>query len=103
MAERNFTDGDVKALGKEIASAIRGGGGGGGGSGGGGGGGNSTAPSAAATNTFNSMMKDSAEAANKVTSAYNKVAPGIEKGLNTWRDLSKVGAGFSNDIVGMTR
>jgi len=102
MAERNFTDGDVKALGKEIASAIRGGGGGGGGSGGGGGGKADTTPSKEAATTFNSMMKDSADAANKVTAAYNKVAPGIEIGLNTWRDLSKVGAGFSNDIVGMT-
>ena len=104
MAERNFTDGDVKALGKEIANAIRSGGGSGGGGGGGGsgGGGTSTGPSKEASNTFNSMMKDSADAANKVTAAYNKVAPGIETGLNTWRDLSKVGAGFSNDIVGMT-
>lgn len=99
MAERNFTDGDVKALGKEIAAAI---GKGNSGGGGGGGGGEKTAVSKEATNTFNSAMKDAADAANKVTGAYNKVAPSIEKSLDTWRDLSKVGAGFSNDIVGMT-
>ena len=33
MAERNFTDADIKALGKEIGSAIGKGGGGGGGAG----------------------------------------------------------------------
>jgi hypothetical protein len=103
MAERNFTDGDVKALGKEIANAIgKGNSGGSSGGGGGGGGGGSATVSKEATNTFNTTMKDAADAANKVTGAYNKVAPSIEKGLDTWRDLSKVGAGFSNDIVGMT-
>jgi hypothetical protein len=98
MAERNFTDGDIKALGKEIASAI-------------GKGGGSPAPTSAvptvtvpkeSLSAFDTAMKGAGKAVDETKKAYDKVSPSLEKGLDTWRDLSKAGAGFSNDIVGMT-
>ena len=98
MAERNFTDGDIKALGKEIASAI----GKGGGGGGGGGGGDKVSVPKESLSAFDSAMKSAGKAVDATKDAYNKVSPSLEKGLDTWRDLSKAGAGFSNDIVGMT-
>ena len=59
-------------------------------------------PGAGEFNIFNTALGGAGKAADAVKDAYNKVAPGIEKGLDTWRELSKVGAGFSNDVVGMT-
>ena len=59
-------------------------------------------PGAGEFNIFNTALGGAGKAADAVKEAYNKVAPGIEKGLDTWRELSKVGAGFSNDVVGMT-
>ena len=81
----------VKAIGKQSAK----------------GGASSTGPSvklpgAGEFNIFNTALGGAGKAADAVKEAYNKVAPGIEKGLDTWRELSKVGAGFSNDVVGMT-
>ena len=99
MAERNFTDGDIKALGKEIASAI--GKGSGPGSGGGGGADKVSVPKESLS-AFDSAMKGAGKAVDATKDAYNKVSPSLKEGLDTWRDLSKAGAGFSNDIVGMT-
>ena len=59
-------------------------------------------PGAGEFNIFNNALGGAGKAADAVKAAYDKVAPGIEKGLDTWRELSKVGAGFSNDVVGMT-
>ena len=99
MAERNFTDGDIKALGKEIASAI---GKGSGPSSGGGGGADKVSVPKESLSAFDSAMKSAGKAVDATKDAYNKVSPSLKEGLDTWRDLSKAGAGFSNDIVGMT-
>jgi hypothetical protein len=49
----------------------------------------------AAMNPFTNALKNAGDGA-------KSLAEGLEKGLNTWRDLSKSGASFNNDVIGMT-
>jgi hypothetical protein len=42
-------------------------------------------PGAGEFNIFNTALGGAGKAADAVKDAYNKVAPGIEKGLDTWR------------------
>ena len=48
---------------------------------------------------FGQNLKDGGELAKKGLEAVHKA---VTDGLGSWRDLSKSGAGFNNDIVGMT-
>jgi hypothetical protein len=50
-------------------------------------------------NPFGQSLKDAGGAA---ATGLKAVQGAVQDGLNTWRDLSKSGAGFNNDIVGMT-
>ena len=106
MAERNFTDADIKALGKEIGSAI------GKGSGGGSAGASNTASSkglkdiddaavkaAGSLNPFSNKLNNTGE---KLSEGFTAIKGAIDDGMGTWRDLSKTGVSFNNDIIGMT-
>jgi len=83
------------------------GGKGGGGSGGGGGGGGSAAKSSGALGdatdklaaTFSGPLST---AAGGVGTAYTTLKDTFKDGMSTWQDLSKTGANFGNDIIGMT-
>lgn len=107
MAERNFTDADIKALGKEIGSAI-------GKSGGGGGGAGQTlqqsgkglkdiddaaVKAAESLNPFGLKLKSGGEYA---ADGLKAIKNAVDDGMGTWRDLSKTGVSFNNDIIGMT-
>ena len=107
MAERNFTDADIKALGKEIGSAIGKGGGGGGGAG------QTLQQSGKGLKDIDAAATKAAESLNpfglKLKSGSEYAADGlkaiknaVDDGMGTWRDLSKSGASFSNDVIGMT-
>ena len=50
-------------------------------------------------NPFTKNLKDGGEAAKKGLETVEKA---VKDSLNGWRDLSKSGAGFNNDIIGMT-
>ena len=52
-----------------------------------------------AMSPFGKNLKDGGELAKKGLEAVHKA---VTDGLGSWRDLSKSGAGFNNDIVGMT-
>jgi hypothetical protein len=106
MAERNFTDADIKALGKEIGSAI--------GKGGGGGGSGQTpqqsskglkdiddaaVKAAESLNPFGLKLKSGGEYA---ADGLKAIKNAVDDGMGTWRDLSKTGVSFNNDIIGMT-
>ena len=106
MAERNFTDADIKALGKEIGSAI------GKGGGGGGAGASNTVPpkglkdiddaavkAAGSLNPFSNKLNNTGE---KLSEGFTAIKGAIDDGMGTWRDLSKTGVSFNNDIIGMT-
>jgi len=107
MAERNFTDADIKALGKEIGSAIGKGGGGGGGAG------QTLQQSGKGLKDIDDAAVKAAESLNpfglKLKSGGEYAADGlkaiknaVDDGMGTWRDLSKTGVSFNNDIIGMT-
>ena len=107
MAERNFTDADIKALGKEIGSAIGKGGGGGGGAG------QTLHQSGKGLKDIDDAATKAAESLNpfglKLKSGGEYAADGlkaiknaVDDGMGTWRDLSKSGVSFNNDIIGMT-
>ena len=107
MAERNFTDADIKALGKEIGSAIGKGGGGGGGAG------QTLQQSGKGLKDIDAAATKAAESLNpfglKLKSGGEYAADGlkaiknaVDDGMGTWRDLSKSGVSFNNDIIGMT-
>jgi len=107
MAERNFTDADIKALGKEIGSAIGKGGGGGQGAG------QTLQQSGKGLKDIDDAAVKAAESLNpfglKLKSGGEYAADGlkaiknaVDDGLGTWRDLSKTGVSFNNDIIGMT-
>ncbi len=76
-------------------------------------------PSSAGAPSFSSFNKATAEAAGKTDvlamalgaagkaggvakDGFDKLKDGIEQNLDVFRDLSKTGASFSNDVVGMT-
>jgi len=50
-------------------------------------------------NPFTKNLKDGGEAAKKGLETVEKA---VKDSLNGWRDLSKSGAGFNNDVIGMT-
>lgn len=100
MAERNLTDADISALSKAIGKQA---------------GPSSAAPTgpgagnkaidAALSETANKLnpfaqnLKDGGEAAKE---GFKTAQKAVTDSLDTWRDLSKSGAGFNNDVVGMT-
>ena len=55
-----------------------------------------------ATDALAAKMNPLGAASDAVKSAYGTLEGVIKPGLDTWRDMSKVGANFNNDIVGMT-
>ena len=99
MAERNLTDADIAALTKAIGKQASPGG--------------VSAPTNAGNkaidtalnetanklNPFSQNLKDGGEAAKK---GFETVQKAVTDSLDSWRDLSKSGAGFNNDVVGMT-
>ena len=97
MAERNLSDADIAALSKAIGKQSTP---------------SSTAPgngnkaidtalseTASKLSPFGQNLKEGGEAAVR---GLKSVQGAVQEGLDTWRDLSKSGAGFNNDIVGMT-
>lgn len=74
-----------------------------GGSGGSGGGDNKGQSAIGlATEALTAKFNPLADATSAVKTAYGNLESVITPGMNTWRDLSKTGANFGNDIVGMT-
>jgi hypothetical protein len=71
---------------------------------GGGGGGDNKGTSAIglATEALTAKFNPLADATSAVKTAYGNLESVITPGMNTWRDLSKTGANFGNDIVGMS-
>jgi hypothetical protein len=55
-----------------------------------------------AADALAAKMNPLGAASEAVKSAYGTLEGVIKPGLDTWRDMSKVGANFNNDIVGMT-
>ena len=53
-------------------------------------------------NPLSAAVKGAGEAIDAGKEAYSKLESVIKPGLDTWRDLSKSGASFNNDVVGMT-
>lgn len=97
MAERNLTDADITALSKAIGKQSS----------------PSSTPSSKSLKDIDSAAKGAAESLNPFGGAL-KTAGGlaadglraikgaVDDGMSTWQGLSKVGAGFNNDIIGMT-
>ncbi len=95
MAERNLTDADVTALSEKLGKVI---------------GKSQSAPTSGAANfklnnqelnLFDTALKGAGKGAGALKEAYDKVAGEINQGLGTWRDLSKTGISFGNDVIGM--
>jgi hypothetical protein len=75
-----------------------------GGGGGSSSGGDNKGPSAIglATEALTAKFNPLSDATTAVKTAYGNLESVITPGLNTWRDLSKTGVNFGNDIVGMS-
>ena len=99
-----ITDAEVKDLADAIAKSIK--------SAGIGGGGGSPASSSAANvaagaagkslNVFDIAVQGAGKGVDAMKSAYDKVAGEVSAGMGTWRDFTKSGISFNNDIIGMT-
>lgn len=97
MANRNLTDEDIEALSKSLGKVI-----------------NRQAPTSSGSatldipgtnkslNLFDEALKGAGKGVDLVKDAYRKVEGEITSSMNTWRDLSKSGLNFSNDIIGMS-
>jgi len=106
MAEElNLSDKTLDRLSERLAKAMGGKGGGGSSSGGGGSGGASKS-SGVIDNATDKLAATFSEplttAAGGVGTAYNTLKDTFKDGMSTWQDLSKTGANFGNDIIGMT-
>lgn len=98
MADRNLTDKDIAALSAALGKVI------------GKGGGSAPATSTAARggaggvdlNIFDLAKEKFGKAAEAGAAAYDKVSKEITDSMGTWRDFTKSGVAFGNDVVGMS-
>ncbi len=58
--------------------------------------------SAAELDPFNAAIGAAGKAGSAAASGVSALKDAVVSGLDSWRDLSKSGAGFNNDIIGMT-
>jgi len=58
--------------------------------------------SAAELDPFNAAIGAAGKAGSAAASGVTALREAVVSGLDSWRDLSKSGAGFNNDIIGMT-
>ena len=58
--------------------------------------------SAAELNPFGAAISAAGKAGSAAAAGVSALQGAVQDGLGSWRDLSKSGAGFNNDIIGMT-
>jgi hypothetical protein len=58
--------------------------------------------SAAELNPFGAAVAAAGKAGSAAAAGVSALQGAVQDGLGSWRDLSKSGAGFNNDIIGMT-
>ena len=92
---------EARMLAEEITRAQRGGGGGGGGGGRGGGGAGLVDGVTSSIGSFGEAIKKSVPSLHDLESKYKSTVEKIGASLDTWRELSKTGVTFGNDILAM--
>ncbi len=96
-------DADINELAGAIAKALKTSGiGGGSKTPTGGSGGSNIAGAGEKVNLFELALEGAGKGVDKFKTAYDKLSGELENGLGTWRDLSKSGVSFNNDIIAMT-
>lgn len=94
-------DADVNELAGAIAKALKTGGVGGTKGPTGGSGGASIDAAGKSVNLFELAVEGAGKGVDAMKSAYDKVSKELESGMGTWRDFTKSGISFNNDIIGM--
>jgi hypothetical protein len=96
-----INDADVNELASAIAKALKTGGIGGTKGPTGGSSGASIDAAGKSVNLFELAVEGAGKGVDAMKSAYDKVSKELESGMGTWRDFTKSGISFNNDIIGM--